>query len=114
MTKKKKNRKPVIDSSSQIPVFTSEDEERDWWADHEFSDAFYDEDPLGAAEANLELHLIQAGLPAEDIERITADTLNSMRRVQEKLSREVAKLRDENRGLEDRLDKLEARLGQTP
>jgi hypothetical protein len=39
---KKKERK-IIDSISEIPKFKSEDDERAWWADHDFSEKFYSE-----------------------------------------------------------------------
>ncbi|MBI3814587.1 MAG: hypothetical protein HY279_09015 [Nitrospinae bacterium] len=39
---RKKERK-IIDSISEIPKFKSEDEERAWWADHDFSEKFYNE-----------------------------------------------------------------------
>lgn len=39
---KKKERK-IIDSIADIPKFKSEDEEMAWWADHDFSEKFYNE-----------------------------------------------------------------------
>ena len=39
---KKKERK-IIHSISEVPRFESEDEERAWWADHDFSEEFYSE-----------------------------------------------------------------------
>lgn len=38
----KKERK-IIDSITEIPKFESEDDERAWWADHDFSEKFYRE-----------------------------------------------------------------------
>ena len=38
------NNKKMIHSVDEIPLtFTSEDDERDWWATHEFSEELYEE-----------------------------------------------------------------------
>jgi hypothetical protein len=39
----KKEGRKIINSISEIPRFKSEDEERAWWADHDFSEQFYKE-----------------------------------------------------------------------
>ena len=35
----------VLDSLDEIPDFKSEDEEREWWAEHEMSDELWDSLP---------------------------------------------------------------------
>lgn len=42
MKVKRKTRK-IVNSVSEVPKFVSEDEERAWWADHDFSEKFYKE-----------------------------------------------------------------------
>jgi hypothetical protein len=43
MKKKTKYERVVIHSLEEIPAhFASEDEEREWWAEHEFSDELWD------------------------------------------------------------------------
>ena len=39
----KKRERKIIDSIREIPKFESEDDERAWWADHDFSEQFYKE-----------------------------------------------------------------------
>ena len=34
----KKRERKIIDSIREIPKFESEDDERAWWADHDFSE----------------------------------------------------------------------------
>ena len=41
--KNKKEERKIINSLSEVPLFESEDEERAWWADHDFSEKFYSE-----------------------------------------------------------------------
>lgn len=37
-------KRTIVSSLDEIPThFSSEDEEREWWATHEFSDELYDE-----------------------------------------------------------------------
>ena len=40
----------VINSLDEIPHFKNEDEERDWWATHEFSDELWDSLPDASEE----------------------------------------------------------------
>jgi len=50
---KKKTETQMVTDVSQIPEsFDSEDEERDWWATHEFSDEAIAQMQEGVAEAN--------------------------------------------------------------
>lgn len=37
MSKKQKPKRTIIHSLDQVPQFTSEDEEREWWAAHELA-----------------------------------------------------------------------------
>lgn len=39
----KREMRKRINSVSEIPKFKSEDEERAWWAGHDFSENFYEE-----------------------------------------------------------------------
>ncbi|MEW6214539.1 MAG: hypothetical protein AB1478_04950 [Nitrospirota bacterium] len=39
----KKEERRIINSIREIPKFKSEDEERAWWTDHDFSEQFYKE-----------------------------------------------------------------------
>jgi hypothetical protein len=75
-----------VNSQSEIPSsFASEDEEREWWATHDLTDAFYEEGREEAEIANLRFQQL-------------------------KLTYAVGKLRDENQTLKERLNKIEAKL----
>jgi hypothetical protein len=56
MTKKAKYELTVVNSLDEIPDFASEDEEREWWATHEFSDELWEslEDKSGELAAELD------------------------------------------------------------
>jgi hypothetical protein len=38
----KRTKLKIVRTLTEIPEFASEDDERDWWARHELSDALYD------------------------------------------------------------------------
>ena len=40
----------VVNSLAEIPIFASEDDEREWWAVHEFSDKLWDSLPHDTTE----------------------------------------------------------------
>jgi hypothetical protein len=76
--------KPV-DSAQDIPTsFATEDEERQWWAEHELTDKFFTEaeDNLETRVSNLELQVL-------------------------KLTDRVDCLIDENQALREQLEQLE-------
>ena len=50
MKKKIKYELTVINSLDEIPQFENEDEERAWWATHEFSDELWDSLPDASDE----------------------------------------------------------------
>ncbi|MCH8994237.1 MAG: hypothetical protein IH959_04630 [Chloroflexi bacterium] len=50
MTKTKISQRKAIRSLRVIPDFTSEDEERDWWAEHDLSEKLYDDLQVASSE----------------------------------------------------------------
>jgi hypothetical protein len=116
MTKRRAKR-TIVHSAAEIPSsFSSEDEEREWWASHDLSESFYEENKAGTFAANAVFQSLRSAdllAQASHHASLASRSAQEAETEVEKLQEEVQKLKDENRALQNRLADLEARLSAT-